>query len=62
MSSFVPMPNRSRLWKCPKCGIEKWERRFPLIHTCFLPLFGFRGKPPVCPKCGTRMDEVKLYF
>ena len=61
MSSFIPLRNRSRLWKCPKCGAEKWEYHFPLIHTCF-PLFGFRGKAPDCPKCGTKMIEVKLFY
>ena len=61
MSSFVPMPNRKRLWKCPKCGTEKWEHRFSLIHTCF-PLFGFGGKRPACPKCDTKMNEVRLYY
>ena len=61
MSSFVPMPHRNRLWKCPKCGTEKWEYRFPLIHTCCR-LFGFGGTRPACPKCGTKMDEVKLYY
>ena len=61
MNSFFPMRNRPRLWKCPKCKIEKWEHRPPVIHTCF-PLFGFRGKPPVCPKCKTKMIEVKLFY
>ncbi|MBO4630454.1 MAG: hypothetical protein J5858_00885 [Lentisphaeria bacterium] len=61
MSSFVPMRNRNRLWKCPKCGEEKWEYHFPVIHTCF-PLFGFLGKAPVCPKCKTKMVEVKLFY
>ena len=61
MSSFVPLPNRNRLWKCPKCGEEKWEYHFPLVHTCF-PLFRFEGKAPVCPKCKTKMIEVKLFY
>ena len=61
MSSLLPMPNRNRLWKCPKCGAEKWERHFPVIHTCF-PLFGFGRKIPVCPKCGVKMKEVKLFY
>ncbi|MBO4305185.1 MAG: hypothetical protein J6A21_11415 [Lentisphaeria bacterium] len=61
MNFFVPMRNRNKLWKCPECGTEKWERHFPIIYTCF-PLFGFGGKPPRCPKCGAEMIEVKIYY
>ena len=61
MSSFVPMPVRTRLWKCPKCGAETTttDRPFPWIHTC-LPFFGVR-RVPRCPKCQEKMIEVKLY-
>ena len=56
MSSFVPTPIRTRLWKCPKCGTEKMtvDRPSPWIHTC-LPFFGGGERPPVCPKCKVKM-------
>ena len=60
MISFVPMPKRNRLWKCPKCGEEIIERPNPWIHIR-IPLFFFR-RTPVCPKCGTKMIEEKLFY
>ena len=62
MSSFVPTPIRTRLWKCPKCGTEKMtvDRPNPWIHTCW-PLFG-STRTPKCPKCNEKMIEVKLYY
>ena len=62
MSSFVPTPSRTCLWKCPKCGTETTtvERPFPWIHTCW-PLFG-STRTPKCPKCNVKMIEVKLYY
>lgn len=62
MKSFVPMPIRFILWKCPKCGEETKtvKRPNPWILTC-LSLFGC-NRPPVCPKCKTKMIEVKLFY
>ena len=62
MSSFVPTPTRIIHWKCPKCGGETiaTERPNPWILTC-LPLFGCKRRP-VCPKCGTKMIEEKLFY
>ena len=60
MRSLLPLPNRPILWKCPKCGEELLERPNPWIHIR-VPLFLFR-RAPACPKCGTKMVEVKLHY
>ena len=61
MNSFVRIPTRTTIWKCPKCGAEEEteERPSPLIHTGLSSLLGFGGgnTPPTCPKCKVKMEK-----
>jgi len=63
MSSFVRVPSRTTIWKCPKCGMEKEtvERPNPWIYTCFPALFGSGQQPPVCPKCKVKMEKMTSF-
>lgn len=58
MSSFMPSPKRTTVWKCPKCCREKItvDGTPPWIMTC-LPFFGGRHTPPTCPKCKVEMEK-----
>ncbi|MBO4633517.1 MAG: hypothetical protein J5858_16495 [Lentisphaeria bacterium] len=58
--TFYPLPNRPVRWVCPKCGKELIEKPNPWIHIPRIPLFFIR-RAPVCPKCKTKMIEVKLF-
>lgn len=62
MSSLLPTPIRTVLWKCPKCGTETTtvEKSGPWIFSC-LPWLR-SGRSPVCPKCGAKMIKVKLFY
>ena len=59
MNLFFPVPNRSRRWKCPKCGKEIITKPNPWIHI-HVPIF-IRCRP-ACPECGTKMIEMKLFY
>ena len=63
MKSFMPMPQRMILWKCPDCGKEDMttEKTPPWIYTCRLFSFG-NSQTPICPKCKKKMIKVKLFY
>ena len=63
MKSFMPMPQRMILWRCPDCGKEKttMEKTNPWILTCF-PLPFRKPKAPICPKCKKKMIKVELFY
>ena len=63
MKSFMPMPQRMILWRCPDCGKEKVTMELipPWIHTCFPFVFGKR-KAPVCSECKKEMLQVRIFY
>ena len=62
MKSFMPMPQRMILWKCPDCGKEDMttDQTFPRIQTC-LPFSLGKHKAPVCSKCKIKMIKVETF-